>query len=99
MSDNHVETHSLIIPSDSESRKALLGFVKEIDVQLTLIDAAKDHIKAILDHVKIESTIPSKYVKKCATVYHKQNFVEERSEAEDFAVLFETLFSNPSTET
>jgi len=85
-------TNSIIIPSDPESRRKLKGYVKEIEVELCRMDAARQSIKDILETVKMESEIPPKYVKKCANVFHKQNFEAQRTESEDFATLFETLF-------
>ena len=77
--------------SNPADRKALLNTIKEIDNSMTRVaaerDFQKDAITAAVDRLGLDK----KYIRKLATIYHKQNFSEVQAEQEELAYLFEII--------
>lgn len=84
---------NVIVPSSSADRLAIQKALQEISASLTRIDAEKDLIKDILDTVEDKQSIPKKYMRKIARIYHKQNFNEVQQEQSDVETLYETVTS------
>lgn len=85
------QTTNIVVPSSPEDRKAIKGALQEISNSLTKIEAERDLIKDILQRVQDEQSVPKKYVRKLAKIYHKQNFNEVLQEQDDLEVLYETV--------
>jgi NADH:ubiquinone oxidoreductase subunit E len=77
--------------SNPEDRKKLLNAIKEIDNSMTRVaaerDFQKDAITAVADALELEK----KYVRKLASIYHKQNFTQVQQEQEEVETLYELI--------
>jgi len=82
---------SVIIPSSSEDKVKIRNALKEISNSMTRIDAEKDHIKTIIDDVSDEVEVSKKYLRKMATIYHKQNLNDVTTEMDDIETLYNTV--------
>ena len=68
---------SLSNPAD---RKAVHDALREISNSMTRIEAERDLIKETLNMLKDNYELPTKYTRKLAKIYHKQNFNEGKTE-------------------
>ena len=69
----------------------LLKAIKDIDVSMTTIDAARDTIKNIKNEICEELDLKTKVVAKLARTYHKGNFGEEQELSAEFEQLYESI--------
>ena len=81
---------SIIIPSAESDRKKIKDAMTEISNSMTRIDAEKDFQKAAIEDLSDEVGIDKKYLKRLANTYHRQNWVEVTTEADDLQSLYET---------
>jgi hypothetical protein len=86
-----VQSTGIAIPSSPADRQAIKNALQEISNSLTRIEGERDLIKDILQTVQDNQSIPKKYVRKLARIYHKQNFTEVQQEQEDVEALYETV--------
>ena len=77
--------------SNPEDRKKLLNAIKEIDNSLTRVSAERDFQKDAITAVADELDLEKKYVRKLATIYHKQNFSQVQQEQEEVETLYELI--------
>lgn len=85
------QTTNIVVPSSPEDRKAIKNALQEISNSLTRIEGERDLIKDILQTVQDNQSIPKKYVRKLAKIYHKQNYNEVQQEQDDLETLYETV--------
>jgi glutaminase len=76
-------------PKDKEK---LTAAIKELSNSMVRMDAERDFQKEAIANVSDETGIDKKYVKKLATIYHKQTFAQVQTETEEIETLYETLF-------
>lgn len=76
---------------DDAQVKTLKDGIGEMCVFLSNIDNEKQKLKDVLDSVFEETKIPKKIINKLAKVRHKQNFVEETTEFNEFESLYEVV--------
>lgn len=81
-------TQKLSNPAD---RKGVYDAIVEISNSLTRMEAERDLIRETLKEVKDKYELPPKYTRMLAKIYHKQNFIEVKAEAEEVETLYETL--------
>ncbi len=79
---------SLSNPAD---RKAVYDALREISNSMTRMEAERDLIKETLNAVKDKYELPTKYTRKLAKIYHKQNFNEVKTEQSEVETLYETI--------
>ena len=77
-------------PKDKEK---LIGGIKELSNSMVRIDSEREFQKDAVDNIADETGVDKKYIKRLATVYHKQTFAKVQSETEEFETLYEELFS------
>jgi archaellum component FlaC len=77
--------------SSPEDRKKLLGAITEISNSMTRIAAEKDFQKDAIADIAEKLELEKKYVRKLATIYHKQNFSEVQAEQEELFDLYELI--------
>jgi hypothetical protein len=77
--------------SDPSHRKAVYDALREISNSMTRIEAERDLIKETINNIKDQYELPTKYTRKLAKIYHKQNFNEVKAEQEDIEALYETI--------
>jgi len=82
---------NVVIPSDDESKKRIRGALEEISNSMTRMGAERDLIKNILQDVEDDTQVPKKYIRKMATIFHKQNLNEVKAENDDVETLYETV--------
>jgi hypothetical protein len=82
---------SIIIPSSIEDRKKIKDAVEEMSNSMVRVSAERDFQKDVCDRIKDEVGLAPKYLKKLATVYHKQTFVNVQEENESFETLYEEI--------
>lgn len=66
--------------------------IKEMSNSMTRVDAERDLQKSIIEEVSDDTGINKKYIKKLATIYHKQVFSKVQSETSEIESLYEELF-------
>lgn len=84
---------NVIIPSSPEDRKKVQSALDEFSNSLTRVEAERDHQKEILAMLEEEFELPKKYMRKVARVYHKQNLMEFKAEAEEVEDIYESIVS------
>ena len=77
--------------SNPADREKLLASIKEMSNSMTRVDAEKDFQKDIIDKVNDELGLEKKYVRKLATIYHRQNFTTVQQEQEELVELYEAI--------
>jgi len=80
--------------SSPEDRKRLLSAIKEIDNSMTRVAAERDFQKDAINAVADELDLEKKYVRKLASIYHKQNLTEVQQETEEVAELYEMIMGS-----
>lgn len=76
-------------PSD---KKAIAGAIQEMSDSMLRIDAEKELMKDIVDSTSEKYEVDKKHFRKLATIYHKRNMEEQRSESNEVFDLYEELF-------
>jgi len=82
---------NITIPSDEQTKKRIRGALEEISNSMTRMGAERDLIKNILQDVENDTQVPKKYIRKMATIFHKQNLNEVKAENDDVETLYETV--------
>jgi len=78
--------------SSPEDKKRIAGAIKELSDSMTRMDAEKDLIKDIIQVTHENHGIDKKHLRKLATIYHKANINEVRTEHDEIETLYEELF-------
>ena len=78
--------------SNPADKKKLEDAVVELSNSMTRVDAERDLQKDIVDRIADEVGVEKKYVKKLATIYHRQTFAQVQTEQEELESLYEDLF-------
>lgn len=84
--------------SSPEDRKKLLNAIKEIDNSMTRVAAERDFQKDAISAVADELDLEKKYVRKLASIYHKQNFSQVQQEQEEVETLYELITGSSTNE-
>lgn len=82
---------NVIIPSDEQSKTDIKNALIQISDSMTRMEAERDHIKEVLIAIEDKVGVPKKYIRKMATIYHKQNLQEVKAENDDVETLYETV--------
>ena len=82
---------NIIIPSDPNAKDAIRSAIKELDASMIRVKAERDLQKDILQNIQDKVDVPKKYIKKMATIYHKQNLQEVKAENDDLETLYEAV--------
>ena len=77
--------------SNPADREKLLASIKEMSNSMTRVDAEKDFQKDIIDKVNDDLGLEKKYVRKLASIYHRQNFTTVQQEQEELQELYEAI--------
>jgi cyanate lyase len=77
--------------SNPNDQKRLVGAMKELSNSMTRVEAEKDFQKEAIDSVAEELNLEKKYIRKLATIYHKQNMTQFKQENEEVETLYEIL--------
>lgn len=83
---------NVIVPSNPVALKEIESAIKEISNSKTRIEAEQDYIKDTINDIVEKHELPKKLVNKIATAYHKQTSADVVSEAEDFEIVYDTIF-------
>lgn len=78
--------------SSPEDKKRIANAIKELSDSMTRIDAEKDLIRDIIQVTHENHGIDKKHLRKLATIYHKANINEVRTEHDEIESLYEELF-------
>ena len=82
---------NVIIPSSDEDKKRIKGCIEEISNSMTRMAAEREFIKEAVASCCDDVEIDKKYLKKMATIYHKQNLNDVVGEVEDVEALYESV--------
>jgi hypothetical protein len=77
--------------SNPADREKLLASIKEMSNSMTRVDAEKDFQKDVIDKVNDDLGLEKKYVRKLASIYHRQNFTTVQQEQEELVELYEAI--------
>ena len=77
---------------NSVDKQKLASVIKELSDSMTRVDAEKDLQKDIIQVTFENEGFDKKKLRKLATMYHKQNAVEVRTETDEVFELYEELF-------
>ena len=83
---------NVIVPSSPADQKEIYQAIKEISNSKLRIESENDYIKDTVNDIVEKHDLPKKLVNKIANAYHKQQASEVMAEAEDFEILYDTLF-------
>ena len=72
-------------------RKKIKDALQEISDSMTRIDAEKDLIKETINDLHDNFKISKKILNKMARTYHKQNFLNEQQNHEEYETLYEEV--------
>lgn len=77
----------IIIPSSPEDRKKIKGAIEEMNNSMTLVDAQREHQKAIVDRIHEELGFNKKIFRRMARDFHrgKTNATIAENEAYELA--------------
>lgn len=75
-----------------EDKKKVADAIKEMSDSMLRIDAEKELMKDIVDVTNEKYGVDKKHFRKLATIYHKRNMEEQRSESNEVFDLYEELF-------
>lgn len=82
--------------SNSKSPEAVRVAIKNAVVEggntLLQIQAHKDHLKEIINHVAEEHELDKAVVRSLINMYHKQNAAEVKNKAEDIVEKYSEIF-------
>jgi archaellum component FlaC len=82
--------------SSPEDRKKLKQAIEEISNSMTRVEAEKDFQKEAIANICDKIEIDKKYVKKLATIYHRNTISQVKTETSDIEALYTEIFeSNP----
>jgi len=81
----------IIIPTSPADRDRIRKAMDEISNSFTRIESEKDFIKDAIASLAEDVEIPSKVLRKMATIYHKRSIDEVRSETDDLEALYESI--------
>jgi hypothetical protein len=76
-----------------QDKKKIKGAMQEGSNSLVRIDAEKDLIKNIVEDLFEQYKIPKKTLSKMIRVYHKQTFLQEVANNDEFEELYQTVAS------
>jgi len=79
-----------VVISNPADRKKIRDALQEINNSMTRIAGEKDFIKEAIAELSKNFEIDKKTLNRMAKVYHKQSFMVEQQQFDDF----ETLYSN-----
>lgn len=82
---------NVVIPSNPEDRRKVLGALTEMSASFTRMDAERDLQKDILATLEEDFELPKKYMRKVARIYHKQNLIEEKNAFQEVEDIYEGL--------
>jgi maltooligosyltrehalose synthase len=88
---SNIEHHGLVLPSNPEDRRKLLGGIDEMINCLAQMDAQRDQKKEIVEHLYQSFDIDKKLLNKAAATIYKDNFQKVAAENEDLELLVEAL--------
>ena len=77
--------------SNPKDRERLLNAIKEIDNSMTRVAAERDFQKDAINAVADELDLEKKYVRKLASIYHKQNLSQVQQETEEVFELYDLI--------
>lgn len=80
--------------SNPEDRKKLYNAVVEMSNSMTRVDSEKDLQRDIIATISEELELDKKYVRKVASIYHKQNMSVVQQEMDEVESLYEEMMSN-----
>lgn len=72
-------------------RKKIKDAMEEVSNSMTRIDAEKDLMKQIISDLHDNFKISKKILNKMARTYHKQNFLNEQQNHEEFETLYQEV--------
>jgi uncharacterized protein (UPF0335 family) len=76
-----------------EEKKKIANAIKELSDCMTRMDAERDLQKDIIQVTHEDTGFDKKKLRKLASIYHKQNAVEVRTETDEVFELYEELFA------
>lgn len=89
---------STTIISNPEDKKRLKQAIVEATHVLQQLDDNKEALKDLLKLTSEKFGLPTKTLRKLATIMYKQNYNDVQAEFEHFEILYETLFPNRDQE-
>jgi hypothetical protein len=75
-----------------EEKKKLSKAIQELSDSMTRVDAEKDLMKDIIQETYDAIGVDKKHIRKVASIYHKQNLTEVRTETDEIMELYEEVF-------
>ena len=84
--------------SNPKDRERLLNAIKEIDNSMTRVSAERDFQKDAINTIADELDLEKKYVRKLASIYHKQNLSQVQQETEEVFELYDLITGSNSND-
>lgn len=84
-----------VMPTTTNEIQQIQNAIKEASNALAMIEAQKEHIKAIADVLKEELGMPSSKFNQQVKIYHNQNFSQVVAENEEKMELYIRIHGDP----
>jgi DNA repair ATPase RecN len=84
---------NVVIPTSSDDRAKVQAAMREISGAMSRIESEREYIKESLGMLEETFELPKKYMRKVATVYHKQNLNEVKNEFSDVEDIYTAIIS------
>lgn len=78
----------IIIPSNPEDRVKIRKSMEEISNVMTMIEAKREFIKEEIKALSEKYELPTRFLNKMASAFHRQTFKKEIDDMEDFERLY-----------
>lgn len=88
-----IQTSEFVIPNDPGTIKQIKDACIEISSSLARADGEKEFQKEAIGELSKATNVPGKYLKKIASLYHRQNKSEAEAENESTSELYDRIFS------
>jgi len=83
---------NIIVPTNPNDITKLKQMINAAVDCMARIDSENEAKKEIIEEIVEQFEVPKKLVNKAIRTQHKLNFSEQATEAEDFELLYETLY-------
>jgi hypothetical protein len=84
---------NVVIPTSPDDRAKVQASMREISGAMSRIESEREYIKESLAMLEETFELPKKYMRKVATVYHKQNLNEVKNEFSDVEDIYAAIIS------
>lgn len=91
-----VQTSQINFPNDPQTLKTIKDALFEISASMTRVEGEKTFQKEALADLAEKTEVPVKFLKTCASIYHRQNKDQVEGDKEAVFELYDAIFGEAS---